>query len=445
MYTYFWDIETSKIICDNGEKMQVTYLSNVLKMNYETGEIVSSIFHRTIEEVVEYFSTLENDVIVWSHNLDYELTFLLRELGESKGVLKYNKNGIVEGIYKENVQNIILRDKHSPLSIKLDLLPNITFRDTYAIFNKGVARLGDEIGLEKLEYNYKKVRLPWDELEELDYKYNERDNVIVAKSLYKYMQDNKIAFEDIPLTFTSFVKRKRKEFIIENYGKKAINKFFFDRNEQLQNFNFFELMLKTYQGGLTASNINETGKLIDKGIYSIDIKSSYPYQMCSRFFPFFSQKTTERYVGTIANKFYKLGIFKGFFGTFKFKNIRVKNRNYLLPISSSQLSKGYVTSDRVQFNGKLLSASEIVLPCNNVDIDTINLVYNYDEVECLELFATTKARRLRQEEISFLLSAFHKKETIKDKENIEYALSKVYINSIIRNDYTYNYSLWWII
>ena len=65
MFTYFWDIETSTIICDNGEEMQVTYLSNVLKMNYETGEIISSIFHRNIEEVVEYFNTLEEDVIIW--------------------------------------------------------------------------------------------------------------------------------------------------------------------------------------------------------------------------------------------------------------------------------------------------------------------------------------------------------------------------------------------
>lgn len=430
MFTYFWDIETSKIICDNDEEMQVTYLSNVVTMNYETGDIVNSIFHRTIDEVVEYFNTLPNDVIIWSHNLDYELTFLLRDLGESKGVLKYNRNGIVEGIYDENVQNIILRDKHSPLSIKLDLLPHITFRDTYAIFNKSVARLGEEIGIPKLEYDYKKTRLPWDELEELDYKYNERDNIIVAKSLYKYMQDNKIPFEEIPLTFTSFVKRKRKEFIIENYGKKAINKFYFDRNEQIQDFNFFELILKTYQGGLTASNINETGKLIDKGIYSIDIKSSYPYQMCARFFPFYSEKTTENFTGELANTFYKIGNYKGFFGIFRFKNIRVKNRNYLLPISSSQLSKGYVSSDRVHFNGKLLSASEIIIPCNNIDIDTINLCYKYDEIECLEIFATTKQRRLRQEEISFLLSAFHKKETIKDKEDIEYTLSKVYINSM---------------
>lgn len=430
MFTYFWDIETSKITCDNDEEMQVTYLSNVVTMNYETGDIVNSIFHRTIDEVVEYFNTLPNNVIVWSHNLDYELTFLLRDLGETKGELKYNRNGIVEGIYDENVQNIILRDKHSPLSIKLDVLPHITFRDTYAIFNKSVARLGEEIGMPKLEYDYKKTRLPWDELEELDYKYNERDNIIVAKSLYKYMIDNKISFDDIPLTFTSFVKRKRKEFIIENFGKKAINKFYFDRNEQIQDFNFFELILKTYQGGLTASNINETGKLIDKGIYSIDIKSSYPYQMCSRFFPFYSYKTTENYTGELADKFYKIGNYKGFFGIFRFKNIRVKNRNYLLPISSSQLSKGYVSSDRVHFNGKLLSASEIIIPCNNIDIDTLNLCYKYDEIECLEIFATTKQRRLRQEEVSFLLKAFHTKETITDKEDLEYALAKVYINAM---------------
>lgn len=430
MYTYFWDIETSKITCDNGEEMQVTYLSNVVTMNYETGEIENSIFHRTIKEVVEYFKTLPDDSTVWVHNLDYELTFLLRELGEAKGIIKYNKYGIVEGIYDEVVQDVILRDKHSPLSIKLNVLTNITFRDTYAIFNKSVARLGEELKLPKLEYNYKKTRLPWDELEELDYKYNERDNIIVAKSLYKYMIDNNLTINDIPLTFTSFVKRKRKEFIIENYGKKALNKFYFDRNEQLQDFNFFELLLKTYQGGLTATNINETGKLIDKGIYSIDIKSSYPYQMCSRYFPFYSYKTTVNYSGELADKFYKIGNYKGFFGVFRFKNIRVKNRNYLLPISSSQLSKGYVSSDRVHFNGKLLSASEIIIPCNNIDIDTINFVYKYDEIECLEIFATTKQRRLRQEEISFLLSAFHKKETIKNKEDIAYALSKVYINSM---------------
>lgn len=429
MYTYFWDIETSKIKCDNGEYMQVTYLSNVLKMNYITGELVQSLFFRTIEETVEHFKTLEH-CTVWAHNLDYELTFLLRDIGETKGTVKYNKNGVVEGIYDEQVQNIILRDKHSPLSINLDYLPHITFRDSYALFNKSVATLGKELGIPKLEYNYKVVRLPWDKLTQLDYDYNERDNVIVAKAIYKYMQDNGFNFEDIPLTFTSFVKLKRKEFIVNNFSKKALNKFYFDRNEQVKDFSYFELMLKTYQGGLTTSNINETGKLIDKGVYSIDIKSSYPYQMCSRYFPFYSEKHTKHYVGTLADKYFKLGNYKGFYGYFKFKNIRVKNRNYLLPISSSQLAKGFVSDDRVLFNGKLLSANEIMLPCNEIDVDTINLVYNYDMIECVEIYATNKQRRLRHEETSFLLSSFYKKETIKDKTDLEYALAKVYINSM---------------
>lgn len=428
--TYFWDIETSKIKCDNGEEMQVTYLSNILVVNVASGEIEKSIFHRTLEEVVTFLKSIKEESFVWVHNLDYELTFLLRELEGVVGILRTNKNGKTIGIYDEEVQDIILRDKHSPLSIKLDQIPNVIFRDTYAIFNKSVAKLGEELNLPKLDYDYKKVRLPWSSLEKIDYDYNERDNVIVYKSLFNYMRDNNFTIEEVPLTFTSFVKKKRKDFIIENYGKKAINKFYFDRNCQFEDFNYFQLVLNTYQGGLTASNINETAKIIDKGVYSIDIKSSYPFQMCSRYFPFYENKSTTKYFGEYANKAFLNGGFKGYFGLFRFKNIRVRNRNYLLPISSSQLSKGYVSSDRVVFNGKLLSASEILIPANNIDIDTINLVYKYDEIECIELYATTKERRLRQEEISFLLNAFYKKETIKDKTDFEYALSKVYINSM---------------
>ena len=441
--SYFWDIETSTIICDNGEEMQVTYLSNVLKCDMEDGEIISSKFFRTVEETVEYFKTLD-ECIVWSHNLDYELSFLLRELGEAKGIYRYNKQGeVVEDVYNNTLQDVILRDKHAPLSIKLDKLPHITFRDSYAIFNKGVARLGEEIGLKKLDYDYKKVRLPWDKLEKHDYDYNERDNIIVFKSLYKYMKENNFTLKDIPLTFTSFVKKKRKEFIKENFGAKAITKFFFDKNNQYQDFSFFELMLKVYQGGWTGSVQEFTSKMIEN-VYSIDIKSSYPYQMCSRYFPFFEYDETTHLKGKLANDYYKVQTSKGYFGIFKFKNIQVKNRNYILPISTSQMTKGDYSSDRVTYNGKLISCSDLTLPCNNVDIDVINLVYSYDSIECLEIVATNKQRRLRDEEISFLLKAFLNKETIKDKNDIEYALSKVFINGMygikvtspIRSSYT---------
>lgn len=430
MHTYFWDIETSKIVTDQGTELQITYLSNVICMNYETGEICSSHFFRTIEETIFYFEQL-GECTVWSHNLDYELTFLLRELGQVNALVKRDKQGeVIEDIYKNTSQNIILRDKHAPITITLECLPNITFRDSYCLFSKSVSKLGDEINLPKLEYDYNKVRTPWDKLTQEDYDYNERDNVIVAKSLFKYMQENKLKFKDIPLTFTSFVKKKRKEFIQENFDKKSLIKFYFDRNEQYNNFSFFELALNVFQGGLTASNILDTGKFIEKGVYSIDAKSMYPFQMVDKYFPFFSHKNVTHYHGDMANEFFKLGITKGYLGVFKFKNIRVKNRNYLLPISSSQMSKGYVSSDKVLFNGKLLSANELILPCNNIDIDTINLVYKYDEIECMEIVSTNKSRRLREEEVSFLLKAFLTKEKVIDKNDLEYILSKIYINAM---------------
>lgn len=211
--TYFWDIETSKITTDQGGEMQVTFLSNVICMNCNTGEILTSEFFRTIEETVLYFETLPN-CIVWSHNLDYELYFLLRELGCNA----LNTDNV--SIYGSETQNIILRDKNSPLSITLERLPNITFRDSYALFNKSVEQLGNDLELPKLEYDYKKVRLPWDNLEEHDYNYNERDNIIVAKSLFNYMTKYSYSINDIPLTFTSQVRRSRKRFISSEFGKK---------------------------------------------------------------------------------------------------------------------------------------------------------------------------------------------------------------------------------
>lgn len=422
-YTYFWDIETSTITTDCGYEMQVTYLSNVVKMDCNNGEIIYSKFFRTIRETIEYFETLEN-CIVWCHNLDYELTFLLRET-QANG-----EKGDINVMYNKESQNIILRDKNAPLSITLDELPNINFRDSYALFNKSVKALGDELDLPKLDYDYKVIRLPWDCLTQLDYDYNERDNIIVAKSIYKYMKNNNLNVNEIPLTFTSSVRRARKQFIKENYGKKALNKFYFDRNNSFLEFGFIEDLMKVYQGGLTASNILETAKIINNkntsGVIGVDIKSSYPSQMCTKKFPIFTNENTTLY-DDLANNEYKNGRYKGFIGFFTFTNIRVKNKKYLLPISSSQLSKGQVEGKREFFNGKLLSADKITLPCTNVDIDVINMVYDYDEIYCNKIRTALKEQYLRKEEVAFLLTNFINKET---KSGDIKANSKLIINSM---------------
>lgn len=420
--TYFWDIETSTIITDCGYETQITYLSNVVTLNCITGEIIDSKFFRTISDTIEYFTNLE-PCIVWAHNLDYELTFLLRDI-QPNGLL-----GDYNVMYEREGQEILLRDKNAPLSITLQELPNITFRDSYALFNKSVAQLGEEIGLPKIEYNYKKIRLPWQELSELDYKYNERDNIIVARSIYKYMITHDVNVNQIPLTFTSAVRKMRRDFIKNNYGSKALNKYYYDRHNSFLSFNFTDDLMKVYQGGLTASNMLYTAKLIDikstSGVVGVDIKSSYPNQMCTKKFPVFDVDNT--LIGELANQQFKRGQYKGYVGIFTFYNIRIKNNKYLLPISSSQIRKGSISEKFELFNGKLISADYVTIPCNNVDVDVINSVYDYDKIECTRITTAAKEQFLRKEEVAFLLHNFLNKET---QEGEIKAQAKLIINSM---------------
>ncbi len=435
MKSYFWDIETSLVKCDNGEEIQVCYLSNIVDYDLETCDYTSTFF-RNLTDTVNYFKTLEEG-IVFVHNLDYELTFLMRELDKPQFTLRHDKEGnCIKGLYGELVTTSIFRDTHSPLSIQFEELPNLTFKDTYALFNKSVEKLGQDLikrgeDLPKLEYDYKKVRLPWDELEEYDFKYNERDNLVVAYSLYYYMLDNNITdVEKLPLTFTGAIRNQRKHFILENYGKNELKSYDYEYKKQYQSYDFYNLCTRVYQGGLTTSAIKETNKFIERDMYSIDIKSSYPFQMCTKRYPCFYFNTTDYFKGDKANKFYQANKETWFMGSFNFINIRVKNDKYLLPISTSQIKKHHnnLSEQNIKlFNGKLISADNVLLHCNNIDIDTINLVYDYDMIICEEIYCTTKSRRLKESEISFLLHCFNIKENT-PKNTFEYNQSKSAIN-----------------
>ena len=410
-YTYFWDIETSHIITDQGSEMQITFLSNILKCNALTGEIVQDIFHRTMAEVIEYF--MNEKGIVWVHNLDYELFFLLRE-----GQFNLNPE-------KTN----LLRAEHAPLQLNFIELPNITFRDTYALFNTSVEKLGEDVGLPKLDYDYKVVRCPWDELEEHDYNYNRRDNEIVRASIFKYMAEHGYTIDEIPLTFTSQVRRERKKFITANYGKKALNPYYIDRDNFFINQEITEDFLLLYQGGLTASIECETNKPIDNittsGVIGVDIKSSYPNQMVTRKFPRF---VVDNYLrGEQAHQKFKKLTYKDFFmGTFIFTNIRRKKEGYILPISKSQVrDSGSEYENAKYYNGKLVSADKLMLRMNEIDLQTIDMVYDYDAIECIKLLTTQKCTYIRQEEVSFLLFHFLNKEL-----GINKKIAKLIINSM---------------
>ena len=434
MKTYFWDIETSKVTADDGSKIQVTFLSNVLEYDVINDEEKTNRFFRTIDETIEYFKTLE-ECIVFVHNLNYEFSFLVRDIENPNPCVRTTKSGEDKtNIYGRLVYDFINREKNSNLSYRFECLPNIEFRCSYALLNKPVEQLGRDLGLHKLEYDYSKVRMPWDKLEKIDYEYNTRDNLIVAKSVSEFM--NMYGYtdvEDLPLTFTSNVKKQREIYIARNFGN-HINRILTRLSAKqyiFRDMDFFTLATTTYQGGLTTSNKLYTGHLMEN-MLSVDIKSSYPTQMITRKFPVFDERTN-KYKGAEANEaFRRCSANTSFIGIFKISGIKVKNEEYLLPISSSQIgkvSRQFKNMNVKLYNGKLVSAKYVYLPCTNIDLLTILKVYSVTNIECLELYTTTTHKYLPYQERDYLLRLFDNKENL-PKDNIEYAISKTGLNGM---------------
>lgn len=455
-FQYFFDIETSRVPVDQEgeEDIQVVYLTNVICFDLVNGGIVSSVFHRTLAEVINYFhnESLDKKINVYVHNLDYELTFLLKETlanGEIDEKMKKDNYGLL-------LEQSVFRDKNAPLKVVLDVLPNVTFKDSYALFNKTVSMLGNDLikrgmNFPKLDYNYEKIRLPWSKLEELDYQYNQRDNEIVAYSLYNWVNDNNCKLDNIPLTFTSATKRRRYNFIMDsvgereekerkNRGNKIISSLNIERINSVNEFDFYYLSTLVYQGGLTTCVPKYLGKQL-KNVYSIDLKSDYPSQMVRRYFPIFNKDTTYKLQENEAIEFYHTFLhnkdlskrncgtqIKGYLGCFLIEDIEIKSEDYFLPLSSNKCNR---LVDEVKVNGKIKSAKRLILYANDVDLLWINKSYRYKKITPIILYLTTKSRRLSSHELNFTLHNFFIKETIDKKHNpIEYGISKININSM---------------
>lgn len=435
----FLDIETSYVRADDGTEIQVPYLTNVLIVDADNHKIISSKFHRTMKDTIDYLNylTVDERLICFAHNLQYELYHILRETGAST---LYRED---MDIYGMNKSESIFRDVNAPLSIKLDALPNIEFRDSLALFNKGVAKLGEDLGLPKLGYDYKVLRLPTDELTQLDYDYNERDNVIVAESFFKRWKERGETLETTPLTFTASTKKDRAEFLKENFTKNEVYSLSRDAKNVYESEDFYNLQVKAFQGGLTTANKNLFNRMLTENVVAIDITSSYPYQIVSRRFPLYSKDCTSHLRGEVADRFFndylkditvnKIGtvgcLVKGYIAMVKINNIKIKNDDYLLPINFSNC---VATINEKQINGKIYSADAVVIAVDNVAFTWIKMCYDFESVSCVEAVVTTKDRYLRKGEVSFILNNFRKKQTLKGVEGmeIEYALAKVNCNNL---------------
>ena len=329
----FFDIETYQYNEQAGKKKPSKYKNmtfsvavswmNQGKVNYE----IFPNFKELFDVIITVFKNVKNkpNITLNAHNTNkYDNHFLRYDLMHyynlpvenyylnTATTEKSNENSLrLKDLTNKEKQGIIL-EKRIKSKINLELifyLKGIKFEtvDNWVKTNSSIAMLGkklkrlnlvtdDEL---KTDFDYLKYNLDQDltekqareyaqeifnQLSDDELTYIRNDVILLAKSVYYYDQLFK-NFDYSKRTFTSNILESYNTNDLTSYqllnrigqGKDKYEIRYTDY--KFANQNFYDYLKPFYRGGLNFYNQYYIGKIIDTGVFSLDINSSYPYAM----------------------------------------------------------------------------------------------------------------------------------------------------------------------
>lgn len=399
------DVETSTDYDEDG-KPTYTFLSYGVISEYliapHTKELrtLRVTRFRTWEQMDEVLQRLSNEakqlkkqIIIYVHNLAYEFEFLQRNIYQCR-----NMTAIVP---------------HKPIRCTFKELPYIQFRCTYQLSQMSLKRMGELVGVPKLESEYRYIS-PCDEVTEEEWGYCERDTLIPAVYISKIVQGG-TGLPDIPLTATGWVRKDFRKLYDE---EECVDWDICPTSEQ------YRYMVEAFYGAITISNPRHTGIILED-VSSFDETSAYPFVLMSEKYP--------RTVGDFLQNGNKLP--ETFIATIKFTDIRAKYDWGWLSIHRAKECEGTVNI----FNGKIIEAQSLTMTVCDVDMETINKTYTYRKSEILGGVRLVDKQGIPECYKRLVMQYMERKSTLKvlvknDPDNkdllFEYAQAKARVNSI---------------
>lgn len=408
-----FDIETSSFYDGlvNGEPNKVALM-------YEWTFNINNkiIVGRTIEDYINAIKELHNYIYIskenlfpiYVHNLAYEFQFI-------KHYFRWAK--------------VFANKKRKPIyAITED---GLWFRCSYFLSGYNLSTLGKNLTKYKAQkmvgdLDYSKIRTPITPINRKEYRYNALDTVVVVNYIKEKMEECGNIY-NIPNTKTGYVRRYcRNETITKRDSKGRLTNSARNYRDIIKcltlDMDTYKLLKDAFMGGFTHAN----KKYVDKHLYnvsSIDFTSSYPYVMCSSYFPMSTpinrKCTTEKELKELCDKFCCII-------HIKFKNIEPKLL-YDSPISKHKCKsiKGEVLN-----NGRVLQAEELEIVCTELDFITYDEFYEWESLEIISVH--TMYRALLPKEFIFAILNLYKTKTelkgVKGKEK-EYLSSKEQVNA----------------
>lgn len=451
---YGLDIETSTIEIDKDNKCSFMYSFSICTLDFETGIYKENKFGRTYNELSEFLYTLneyakDNDTsfLIYIHNLSYEFSFFSNNVD----------------FFKDKLQNVgfddcIFKSKNKPLFIRLDCLE---FRCSLSLLSKSIKKIGDGLGLPKLDYNYTTLRTPLTKMTQKEIDYNFRDVEIMLKGVYTMFKNNVYmnSVNDIPYTKTGVMrfncehnpKINVKEQYINKQGKKRtrallhLNNFCCDK-EKAKNDSQLRLWESVFQGGFVYSNPQCCHQVLTN-VASYDFASDYPYQMLYRYYP----SRFEEYKGNRKEKITRImkwldytDLIDAKISNYMFNAIvcvkDLKTIYNFQPLATSKIINVKDLKNGLNcevINGKIFSCDvPIKMYVTIIDMLMLKLFYNFELVDCYYLEIATRYNRTNKYKLNCVSYNARAKIEFKKYNNlIEHANEyKTYTSEEIKND-----------
>ena len=188
------------------------------------------------------------------------------------------------------------------------------------------------------------------------------------------------------------------------------------------NLDQYILANKAFRGGNTHANRFFTGKII-KNVFSFDIKSSYPFQLCCKKYPVSPFSEITDYTEEEINYLLKRGK-TAMLLRIEFKNMKLKDKCEpcpYIPLSTLEKPRGFTID-----NGRILKCESGIMNLTDIDLRIIQEQYEYDTINIQACCA--KYGYIPVPYVQTILKYFEQKEN--EKDEYFYMRAKQKLNSI---------------
>ena len=358
-------------------------------------------FLNVIDKVVKYYHlSAEKHLIVYVHNLAYEFQWIQQRF---------------------KWLNVFALDKREP--VYAITTRGIEFRCSYVLSGMSLAKVGENLTKYKVkkmvgDLDYYKVRTPETPLTDIEWGYILNDGLVVMAYIQELIE-REGSIKELPITKTGFVRKLFRQETLAGSNKFVYGKLMRNLSLSLEDY---EQLKRTYIGGFTHANHNQVGKTC-KNVSSFDFTSSYPAVMVGEMYPMSKPERVE--IKDIKEFEKYLDLYCCMFDLTLYDVEPIFDYDHYIS-KSHCLECEHYTLD----NGRVVTASKLVIPVTEQDYKIIEKTYNWSSMK-ISNFKIMYKWYLPEDYVNTVLELYEKKTTLKGVEGkeVEYQVSKENVNS----------------